>query len=49
MDYGSASKARLVAQIINKRTPPQGKSAFAVWRDGIYTVIFAVMPPNDIC
>lgn len=48
MNYGTPSKARLVAAIINKRNKPNGKSAFAVYRDGIYTVILAVMPPSDI-
>ena len=48
MDYGTASKARLVAAIINKRER-LAKSAFAVYRDGIYTVVLAVMPPSDVC
>ena len=48
MNYGSASKARLVASIINKREKLT-KSAWAVRRDGIYTVILAVLPPDDIC
>ena len=48
MNYGTPSKARLVAAIINKRDKPNGKSAFAVYRDGIYTVVFSAMPPNDI-
>ena len=47
MDYGTASKARLVAAIINRRERLT-KSAFAVYRDGMYTVILSVMPPNDI-
>ena len=47
MDYGTASKARLVASIINKRER-LSKSAFAVYRGGIYTVVLSVMPPSDI-
>ncbi len=49
MDYGTPSRARLVASIVNrKRQTQNGMTAWAVYRNFKFTVVWANIAPSDI-